>query len=118
MNRVEEALSLAEQKISEIDDELLRSFSSIIFAPNGTKVPKTSAEHGKPLSVHADYQTIMDSGIIAMFCHDPQASGKMLDAVNIIHEATGGPILTQDKLIDSLGVIIVNALRMREGYSA
>lgn len=118
MSKVEEALSLAEQRLAEIRDPLLREFSSTIFAPNGTKVPRSSVEHAKPLVEHADYQTIMDSGIIAMFCHDPQASGKMLDAVNIIHEATGGPILTQDKLIDSLGVIIVNALRMREGYSA
>ncbi len=116
MKPVELALIQAQEKIDQICDQQLRDFSTIIFAPTGTKVPKTSIEHAIPLAKHQRYDEFMNARIVAQFAQDPQAAGKLCDAVNIIHAATGGTELTIDMLISGLGAIMENVLRAREGY--
>lgn len=116
MNKVEEALGKAQAEIAKIHDPRLRQFSEIIFAPNGTKVPRDSAEHARPLADHADVDTIIESGIVRLFTLDLQAAGRLLQAINLMHEATGARTLSLHELTDHIGTIVVNAVRMKEGY--
>ena len=76
MNKAENAIQLAQVELDKIKDPTLREFSQIIFAPMGTKVPKTSIEHAKPLAEHPKYDEIMGAGIIALFTRDLQASSR------------------------------------------